>query len=396
MANSRTVKLIYVNGIGANNNKFYDMIDTEDGYFTIKYGRVGSTETVDKKAIGKWDSVYREKTRKGYKDITKLYIEEKVDVVDFADISDYAIKEIIAKLQAYSKKQVTTFYTISAEKVTKKQVDEAQTILDGLIPCKDVECANKLLIDLYSVIPRAMSHVKHHLLSSFEQKTLDNMIAREQSILDSMASSVKQVELVRENIDSSKTLLDALGVEVYQTMPSDVDLIKMKLDNLVDRYLNSFRVVNKKTQVKFDNFVNKIDNKKTELFWHGSRNENWISILETGLVLRPTNAVISGKMFGYGTYFADKAQKSLGYTSSYGSLWAKGSSNEAYMSLFDVHVGNQYIVEQSESNLDAQKLKAKGNFHSTFAKAGRSLMNNEYIVYDEDQSTIKYLVQLKG
>jgi len=52
----------------------------------------------------------------------------------------------------------------------------------------------------------------------------------------------------------------------------------------------------------FDDFVEQEQVKDVRLFWHGSRNENWWSIINTGLVLRPTNAVITGKMFGYGIY----------------------------------------------------------------------------------------------
>jgi poly [ADP-ribose] polymerase len=121
--------------------------------------------------------------------------------------------------------------------------------------------------------------------------------------------------------------------------------------------------------------------------------------METGLVLRPTNAVISGKMFGYGTYFADKARKSYGYTSGRGSYWANGSADEAIMALFDVHLGNSLDVQRRESwmgSLNETQLKVKGDYDSLFAKGGVDLINNEYITYNQDQSTIKFLIQLKG
>lgn len=394
---ARTIKLMYVDGLGtSNNNKFYNMIDNDTSDFTIEYGRVGVTKTTDTKPISKWNSVYKEKVRKGYKDITELYIEEVGNNVDFADISDLQVKLLVSKLQAYANKQVKANYNISAEKVTIKQVEEAQSILDLLLTCKDKDCANKALLNLYMVIPRQMSNVKNHLIDIFTDDILNKIIAKEQDLLDNMAGQVKQAILVKENMDSSINILDAMGLTVKNIQSDEVDMVKSKLQECSDRYLNAFKVENKKTQVKFDNYLVKATNKKTELFWHGSRNENWISILETGLVLRPTNAVISGKMFGYGTYFADKARKSLGYTSSRGSYWAHGSSDEAYMALFNVHVGNQYVIESSDSSLDRNKLLAKGNYDSTFAKAGKSLINNEFIVYEEDQSTVSYIVQLKG
>ena len=67
-----------------------------------------------------------------------------------------------------------------------------------------------------------------------------------------------------------------------------------------------------------------------KFLWHGSKNENWLNILGTGLKLNP-NATITGKMFGKGIYFAPSATKSAGYTSMTGSYWANGRSNRAFM-----------------------------------------------------------------
>jgi poly [ADP-ribose] polymerase len=63
--------------------------------------------------------------------------------------------------------------------------------------------------------------------------------------------------------------------------------------------------------------------------------------MQTGLLIRPSGAVHTGSMFGDGIYFADKAQKSIGYSSLSGSHWTKGNENRAFLALFDVHVGNQ-------------------------------------------------------
>jgi poly [ADP-ribose] polymerase len=45
--------------------------------------------------------------------------------------------------------------------------------------------------------------------------------------------------------------------------------------------------------------------------------------MQTGLLIRPSGAVHTGSMFGDGIYFADKAQKSIGYSSLSGSHWTK-------------------------------------------------------------------------
>lgn len=103
-------------------------------------------------------------------------------------------------------------------------------------------------------------------------------------------------------------------------------------------------------------------------------------------------------MFGNGIYFAPKAQKSLGYTSLSGSYWAKGSSNSAYMSLFDVAYGVPYDVYSFDSkyySFDYQTLqKVKPGANCLHAHEGTMLRNDEIIVYKEEQITIKYLVEL--
>ena len=120
--------------------------------------------------------------------------------------------------------------------------------------------------------------------------------------------------------------------------------------------------------------------------------------MDSGLVLRPANAVITGKMFGYGLYFADKAKKSYGYTSGRGSYWARGSSNRAFMTLYDVHLGNSLKIKHHESwcyDLTESKLKARGDYDSLFALGGADLRNNEYIVYNQSQCTARFFVELR-
>jgi poly [ADP-ribose] polymerase len=146
-------------------------------------------------------------------------------------------------------------------------------------------------------------------------------------------------------------------------------------------------------------FVKNEGNINTKLLWHGSRNENWWSIINSGLILKPTNSVITGKMFGYGIYFATKARKSLGYTSISGSYWARGNSNSAFMALYNVAYGNPYDVYSFNSkyyDFNYNKLQQnKPNSHCLHAHEGNMLKNDEIIVYKEEQTTIQYLVELK-
>jgi len=398
---SRSVKLIMITP--ENNNKFYNMTDN-GSVISVSYGRVGALNpTAASYPSGQWDKLYRSKVKKGYKDVTELFIEEgSNDRVSFLDISDTYISSLISKLESYTKCKVSKNYNVSAATVTQKQITEAQNLLNDLMKVKSNREMNQCLIELFSVIPRKMKKVTDHLFDEnddFKYDKIEEVIGKEQDLLTTMSQQVSQTIMIKENHNDKLTILDAMGIEIFTVRDDQESMIRGKLGSLEDKYIRGYRVVNKKTRKKFDDFVSKSKNQKSNLFFHGSRNENWLPILQTGLVLRPTNAVITGKMFGYGSYFADKAQKSWGYTSGRGSYWASGNSNEAFMALFKVHTGNQLEVKRHESwmySLDENKLKAKGDYNSLFAHGGVDLRNNEFIVYNDAQTTIEYLVQMKG
>ena len=80
------------------------------------------------------------------------------------------------------------------------------------------------------------------------------------------------------------------------------------------KFHRALKVTSARTQQAYGDYVAKSNDPKTVLFWHGSRNENWLSIMKSGLVLRPANAIITGKTLGYGLYLTDKLRKLLNYS----------------------------------------------------------------------------------
>jgi poly [ADP-ribose] polymerase len=397
---TRSAKLIFVSD--DNHNKFYNMTDN-GSQLTVEWGRVGATGQTTSYPSSKWSSLISSKLKKGYTDVTHLFTEAvSSSTVSFLDISDTFVSGLIAKLEAYTKRQVSTNYLVTADQVTEKQIKQAQSLLNELMGVKSNRELNQVLLEIFKTIPRKMKKVGDHLYeesSDFKYQVIEDILSKEQDLLDTMAQQVNQAELVADNKSDKLTLLDAMGLEIHNVRPDQETMIKTKLASLKDNYIRGYRVVNKKTQERYDKHLAKIANKETNLFFHGSRNENWLPILQTGLVLRPTNAVITGKMFGYGLYFADKAQKSWGYTSARGSYWANGGSNEAYMALFQVHLGNKLHIKRHESwcsSLDHSRLTSRGQYDSLFAEGGIDLRNNEFIVYKEEQATVQYIIQMKG
>lgn len=392
---SRVAKLIMVTA--HNNNKYYNMRE-EGGTIHVSYGRVGSTEAKTSYPSSKWNSLIRSKTRKGYKDVTELHLEEKS--IDFEAISDDVINQFVAQLQAYANKSIQSNYTVSSEAVTEKQVEEAQRIVDLLMAeAKNHQKTNTNLLQLFQIIPRKMSRVQDYLVDTLmTDDDVNKLIAREQATLDVMKGQVNLNAAKKQNkVEDKKTILEAMGLEIVPATEDDIKTIKSELGEISNTFSKAFKVVNKRTQERFDKHLDSVKDKTCQMFWHGSRNENWWSILDTGLILRPTNAVITGKMFGYGLYFADKARKSYGYTSCRNSYWARGSSDKGFMALYKVHLGKTLTAKRRESwmgNATDADLRRKGDYDSLTALGGADLRNNEFIVYNEEQCTVQYIVEL--
>lgn len=390
-----------------NNNKVYSMTPSGNGEFLAEWGRVGGPLATKSYPMSKWDSIYREKVKKGYKDVTHL-VKATTKKSGYQPIQEPAVDKLFNTLLTYARRSVTENYTISSDAVTAAQVNEAQGFVDQLTALAsigtDKDPINKLLVELYMVIPRRMAKVQDHLLKNAVAndtvlQEFRTIIDGEQKTLDVMAGQVKLAGADVDEDDGApiKTILDALGLLVTLASPQDIDIVRKHMAGDARELKSVYVVTHPTTRNKYEGHVATAAVPKTELFWHGSRNENWISILESGLKIRPSNAVLSGSMFGHGIYFADKYRKSAGYTSLRGARWTGGGSSTAFLAMMDVHVGKQFSILHHSSecySYSEQVLRKKGNYDSVFAKGGADLINNEYIVYSDKQSTIKYLVEV--
>ncbi len=428
----RYAKLIHVsvdNGKTDNSNKVYIMEELSDGRIKCEYGRVGKNLVTEYKPSNKWDSVLKQKLSKtkNYTDVTELLVtkEEVIDDTTPKDnkvdaIKDAMVKKLVEELMAFANKSIQKNYKVTQEAVSEQQVNAAQDVITqirGMVNIGvDIKHVNDLLIRLYTIIPRRMDNVKDHLMSPITKATLSDaqrIVDNEQSALDTMAGQVQLIKQQKEAAEKAKadavatkgkktkakevTILDQMGLSIEVENDKDtLDLIKKLMGSNASQMKKVYKVVNNKTQVKFDTHYSNAEVKKKRLYWHGSRNENWFNILQTGLLIRPSGAVHTGSMFGDGIYFADKAQKSIGYTSLRGSYWAHGGDNKAFLALFDVQVGKQKeILHHSSScySLSDKVLKKEG-YDSVFAKGGADLRNNEYIIYKGEQCTVSHLIEI--
>lgn len=385
------IKLICVTA--NNNNKYYYMEDLHNGNFKVSYGRVGGSETILTYPISLWDKKYNEKLKKGYIDVT-----EKITTVKKTgelDISDPDVKDLISFLMSEAKQSIKRDYQISAESVTQEQLNEVQNIIDLLSSkIKDEKMISKDIInnylkEIYSIIPRKMTDTRNFFLNSVNIPFLTELLQSEQSRLDTLKSQVNINQVASNGIT-----LEELGFTCDLASEEDKDMIRKNTDFKLTNH-RVFKISNKETEATFNP-----NHLETKLLYHGSRNENFLSILQTGLKIRPKGVQTTGSMFGDGIYAANKARKSIGYTSLRGSYWASGHSNRAYLAIFEFATGKEWNLLDSQSwsgwmsRIDESQVKSKG-CDSVFAKGGVDLRNDEYVVYNSNQCTIRYLIELK-
>lgn len=386
-----------------NNNKYYNCFPEGDN-FRVEYGRVNSTKTTTSYPMSKWESQISSKIKKGYKDVTDLktaLVEEiKTDGTKYKDIENESVRRIIEKLRSLARDTVKKNYSVSSASVTEEMVYEAQLVINNLISIKSVNKFNDELLKLFEIIPRKMDNVRSYLIKSIDE--IDKVISREQDLLDIMRGQIVTKSTATENkakeIDNSGiTILDEMGITMRECTPEEINEIKDCMKESSYHFSKAWRVDNISTRKKYEEFIKAYNIKNTKLLFHGSRTENWFSILKTGLKIRPTNAVWIGAMFGFGSYFSPKCQKSIGYTSLGGSYWAGGKDNVAYMALFDTAYGKPYNVYNFDSKYYSMSFdKLPVGCNCLHAHAGNGMLRNDEIVYYKtEQMTIKYLIEIK-
>jgi poly [ADP-ribose] polymerase len=362
---------------------------------------VGATgETMDYPS-GLWDKKYREKLKKGYRDITDMRSVAKQDN-DEAEIkvdkASPAVSALVNYLQGAAKDTIRQNYTVQVADVTEAQIKAAQELIDQLVAIEqskrlEKDKTNKILLELYQVIPRKMNHIKHFILQDDSKKDFfRELLSNEQSLLDVMQGQVSTVSK-----KTSKSMdLAALNLLLGEADSKDIDLIKKSTDLIIGKSTKIYTV----SHGMHEKAYSAIPEKHAKLLYHGSRNENWWSIINAGLKIRPSNAIHTGSMFGDGIYFANKAAKSIGYSSLSGSYWAKGNGSKGFLALYSVNLGNSWDVFKggqrhtgSMSSLNLKKCRDNG-YDSVFARGGADLRNDEFIIYENGRCKIQYLIEM--
>lgn len=149
-----------------------------------------------------------------------------------------------------------------------------------------------------------------------------------------------------------------------------------------------------------------------QLLWHGTRAENMVGILTTGLRINPAGVTTTGKMFGNGLYFANSSSKSAGYISY------SNNRHKAFMFLCEIALGTTYdlVNATNVTSLPSGKHSVRGvgkwqpeaGTHKIMpdglivpigqlkqSSPSNYLNYDEFIVYDTSQIRMRYLVMFK-
>ena len=392
----------------SNNYKFYHLKPRTYG-IDATYGRIGTERG---EAFGTRDLQqpyprhmfwirYYEKLSKGYTDQTDIYLSKpkQPSTKKKASKGHEATgpsAELYNMLMRYAKHVVKK--TLVDERITQAQVEEARRIYTELCKKVQLKAFNRWLMKLLVLSPRRIDG-RSEKVSDFLAKSPDDfadIIYREEALLVAMETVAGgHQESAEADLENSFAKYD---IEVYEATAEQKEKVVSKLsDQLKPLVKKVYRVIPRSQKKKFDKYLKDRHIRHVKELWHGSRNENWLSIITNSLQLNP-NAQITGKMFGQGIYFAPSSMKSWGYTSFQGTHWARGSSNTAFMGVYAVAYGKPFSPDRSTvgSWIDEKFVRSKGGdcLHAEALKTG--LRNDEIVFYNESAVCLNYIVEFSA
>lgn len=315
-------------------------------------------------------------------------------------------------------------------KIKQSQLKKAQNVLTQIAEqIKKLEKNPKkphdsdllsLISDLsseyYTYIPYACGRDKPPTINSSDKLAQYNTVIED---LTNIVIATKIIEQKQVDVNPIDNIYNEMYTEIK---PLDRE---SEIWSEIDKYINNshgsthyfklkltdmYQVNREGEEELYNKTYGAFENK--ELLIHGSRMCNWVSILKSGLMLDPEKlgVAISGKMFGYGIYFANSFSKSAQYCDAY------SNNDKICLALAEVAVGKQSEQLYSDYRICKDTLNRTGH-DSTWGigqktpessvtidgvkipngklkESGKnaSLRYDEKIVYDTDQFVIRYLV----
>jgi ankyrin repeat protein/predicted DNA-binding WGR domain protein len=203
--------------------------------------------------------------------------------------------------------------------------------------------------------------------------------------------NIKLMELDDQSVERS-AILDYVQRSLDYGHPSAVKIFALERKGETERFAKFLKMKNRK------------------LLWHGSRTMNFLGVLNRGLKIAPPEAPATGAMFGKGIYFSDSFAKAHNYCEGAIRIVllcevALGRSEMLYAARnmsqpspgFDSVMGvgqntpdpNQDVVIPNGMVIPLGPLVKRQNPDNLV-----TLNCNEFVVYNEEQVKIRYMVAL--
>lgn len=274
---------------------------------------------------------------------------------------------------------------IATRGITAHMLENANVILNKMkaaAVAEDINSFNSLLVKLYRIIPR----ITNKSFFEYEKERAFERLNEEQIFIDAVTKTREQKlsSTSTAPTSSEESFLLNNGLEVHDITAEEKSFILNMMGSFRNSFINAWKVCNIKGEEAFQAYKKKRNISSTTMLWHGSPTENFLSIFSNGLDI----AHARYGMFGPGVYFAPKFGKSRGYTST--GYWKHGKSNYGILGIFEVATGKTFdpgvrTIGGIPSSYDSLWAHSKSGF----------LLNDEVVVYNDNASSIRYLVQAR-
>ncbi len=238
--------------------------------------------------------------------------------------------------------------------------------------------------EFFSLVPHQMSRV----ITAADMLLSDDNIAEKLDLLQGMEAALTVTTADDKDDDSPKLPLSMLELSRNH---ADFKAIKQRVistakhNDVRDWKVN--RIFTADNSNAMSQYRNPMNGPEFDLF-HGSANANLLSIMLNGFYVPPSSAShVTGRMFGNGVYGASSSSKSFRYSIG---MWGGRRSRMQTAYMFVVRFGMGKVFETDTTRTQG----APKGYHSIHAKAGRQLMNDEYIVYNTNQAKVTHLIEM--
>ncbi|EDQ88218.1 uncharacterized protein MONBRDRAFT_26401 [Monosiga brevicollis MX1] len=292
--------------------------------------------------------------------------------------------------------------------LSKRQLQEAYSVLTTISELLEADLSqSELELRLSSATNRFYTLVPHDF-GEDRPPLIDSVVAiREKTALvETLIEMAVAMALLRgtDAETGASDPADALYARLHtkmQPLESSSDIHKMICKYIRNTHAAThrsyklrvdevFEIAREGEAERFQEKFSHVENRK--LLWHGSRLTNFCGILSQGLRIAPPEAPVTGYMFNKGIYFADMCSKSANY------CHASRNASTGLLLLAEVPLGESVVKTSADCNIRLPKGK-DGRVTVPLGKATSAdvsrtdLLYNEYIVYDESQVQLRYLVR---